>query len=105
MGARLGKTTGWIHRASLKLRKVKMVTNVSYEKIDDKGLHILKDGKSELVEVDTIILCAGQVSEKSLFQPLTDMGKTVHLIGGSAVASELDAKAAINQATKLALSI
>jgi 2,4-dienoyl-CoA reductase (NADPH2) len=105
MGARLGKTTGWIHRASLKLRKVKMVSNVSYEKIDDKGLHIVRDGKPELVEVDTIILCAGQVSEKSLFQPLTDMGKIVHLIGGSAVASELDAKEAINQATKLALAI
>lgn len=105
MGARLGKTTGWIHRASLKLRKVKMVTNVSYEKIDDKGLHIIREGKTELIEVDTIILCAGQVSEKSLFQPLTEMGKTVHLIGGSAVASELDAKAAINQATRLALEI
>ncbi len=105
MGARLGKTTGWIHRASLKHRKVKMVTDVSYEKIDDQGLHIIREGKPELIAVDTIILCAGQVSEKSLFQPLTDMGKSVHLIGGSALAKELDAKAAINQATKLALEI
>lgn len=105
MGAKLGKTTGWIHRASLKLRKVKMVTEVSYDKIDDQGLHYTKDGKQHLLEVDNIILCAGQVSEKSLFQPLTEMGKNVHLIGGSAVASELDAKAAINQATRLALEV
>jgi 2,4-dienoyl-CoA reductase (NADPH2) len=82
-----------------------MVTGVSYDKIDDKGLHYTKDEKQHVLEVDTIILCAGQVSEKSLFQPLTDMGKKVHLIGGSAVAAELDAKAAINQATRLALEI
>jgi 2,4-dienoyl-CoA reductase (NADPH2) len=105
MGKRLGKTTGWIHRASLKLRKVNMVTGVSYDKIDDQGLHYTKDEKQQVLEVDTIILCAGQVSEKSLFQPLTDMGKKVHLIGGSAVAAELDAKAAINQATRLALEL
>ncbi|GAB3343433.1 NADPH-dependent 2,4-dienoyl-CoA reductase [Marivirga atlantica] len=105
MGKRLGKTTGWIHRASLKLRKVNMVTGVSYDKIDDKGLHYTKDEKQHVLEVDTIILCAGQVSEKSLFQPLTDMGKKVHLIGGSAVAAELDAKAAINQATRLAMDL
>ena len=105
MGARLGKTTGWIHRASLKMRKVNMVTNVVYNKIDEQGLHYTQNGEEKVLEVDTIILCAGQVSEKSLFQPLTDMGKTVHLIGGSAVASELDAKAAINQATRLALEV
>lgn len=105
MGAKLGKTTGWIHRSSLKHRKVNMVTNVSYNKIDDDGLHYKKDDKQHILAVDTIILCAGQVSEKSLFQPLSDMGKTVHLIGGSAVAQELDAKAAINQATKLALEV
>ncbi|MBK6264201.1 NADPH-dependent 2,4-dienoyl-CoA reductase [Marivirga sp. S37H4] len=105
MGARLGKTTGWIHRAALKNRKVKMVTNVQYEKIDEIGLHYTKDGKKHVLEVDTIILCAGQVSEKGLFQPLSDMGVSVHLIGGSAVAAELDAKHAINQATRLALEI
>ncbi|PTB91217.1 NADPH-dependent 2,4-dienoyl-CoA reductase, partial [Marivirga lumbricoides] len=87
MGARLGKTTGWIHRAALKNRKVNMVTNVQYDKIDEKGLHYTRNGKQELLEVDTIILCAGQVSEKSLFQPLSDMGIPVHLIGGSAVAA------------------
>lgn len=105
MGARLGKTTGWIHRAALKTRKVNMVTDVQYNKIDDKGLHFTQDGEQKLLEVDTIILCAGQVSEKSLFKPLTDMGVSVHLIGGSAVAAELDAKHAIRQATKLALEI
>ncbi|GAA5027614.1 NADPH-dependent 2,4-dienoyl-CoA reductase [Marivirga lumbricoides] len=105
MGARLGKTTGWIHRAALKNRKVNMVTNVQYDKIDEKGLHYTRNGKQELLEVDTIILCAGQVSEKSLFQPLSDMGIPVHLIGGSAVAAELDAKHAIRQATKLALEV
>jgi 2,4-dienoyl-CoA reductase (NADPH2) len=105
MGANLGKTTGWIHRAALKNRKVKMVIGVQYEKIDDKGLHYTKNGERHLLEVDNIILCAGQVPEKGLFEPLSELKIPVHLVGGSNVAAELDAKRAINEATRLALKI
>lgn len=105
MGAKLGKTTGWVHRNSLRNRQVKMVTNIQYEKIDDKGLYITKDGKQELLEVDNIILCAGQLPEKSLFNELTENGIKAHLIGGAFEAAELDAKKAIKQATELALEI
>lgn len=105
MGANLGKTTGWIHRNSLRNRQVKMISGIQYEKIDDKGLYISKDGKQELLEVDNIILCAGQLPEKSLFNSVTDLGLKVHLIGGAYEAAELDAKKAIKQATELALEI
>ena len=105
MGANLGKTTGWIHRNSLRNRQVKMISGIQYEKIDDKGLYISKDGKQELLEVDNIILCAGQLPEKSLFNSVSDLGLKVHLIGGAYEAAELDAKKAIKQATELALEI
>jgi 2,4-dienoyl-CoA reductase (NADPH2) len=105
MGAKLGKTTGWVHRNSLRNRQVKMVTNVQYDKIDDKGLYIIKDGNQELIEVDNIILCAGQLPEKSLFNELVESGIKAHLVGGALEAAELDAKKAIKQATELALEI
>ncbi len=105
MGANLGKTTGWIHRNSLRNRQVKMISGIQYEKIDEKGLYLTKDGKQKLLEVDNIILCAGQLPEKSLFNAVSELGLKVHLIGGAFEASELDAKKAINQATKLALEI
>jgi 2,4-dienoyl-CoA reductase (NADPH2) len=105
MGANLSKTTGWIHRNSLRNRQVKMISGIQYDKIDDKGLYISKDGKQELLEVDNIILCAGQLPEKSLFTELSDLGIKVHLIGGAYEAAELDAKKAIKQATELALEI
>lgn len=105
MGAKLGKTTGWIHRAALKYKKVNMVTEVQYDKIDDQGLHYTRKGEKQVLDVDHVILCAGQVSEDSLFKTLTDAGKKVHVIGGSAVAAELDAKRAINQATRLAVEV
>lgn len=105
MGAKLGKTTGWVHRNSLRNRQVKMVVNIQYDKIDDKGLYIIKDGMQELIEVDNIILCAGQLPEKSLFTSLSEAGVKAHLIGGAFEAAELDAKKAIKQATELALII
>jgi len=102
VGKNLGKTTGWIHRTSLKHRNVKMVAGVSYEKIDDQGLHILLGDESQLLDVDTIILCAGQDPLRELQQGLVDAGESVHLIGGADVAAELDAKRAINQGARLA---
>lgn len=106
MGAKLGKTTGWIHRTNLKKKNVKMMTNVAYHQIDDQGLHITLNGKENVViEADNIILCAGQLSENSLYQPLVDAGVNVHLVGGADVAAELDAKRAINQASRMAAEV
>ena len=105
MGKTLGKTTGWIHRATLAQRKVTMLNGVSYQKIDHQGLHIQKAGKDMLLEVDTIIICAGQESLNDLQAPLEDAGMRVHLIGGADKAAELNAKRAIFQGTKLAAAI
>ncbi|WP_145562412.1 NADPH-dependent 2,4-dienoyl-CoA reductase [Yersinia canariae] len=105
VGEGLGKTTGWIHRASLSMRGVTMLNSVSYESIDDEGLHIIRAEQVSCLPVDTIIICAGQEPRRELHQPLLDMGKTVHLIGGADVAAELDARRAIDQGTRLALAI
>ncbi len=105
VGEGLGKTTGWIHRTSLAMRGVKMLNSVSYESIDDEGLHIIRAEQASCLPVDTIIICAGQEPRRELHQPLLDMGKTVHLIGGADVAVELDARRAIEQGTRLALAI
>ncbi len=105
VGKGLGKTTGWIHRASLTMKEVKMVAGVNYEKIDTDGLHITFGEAREnptLIKADTIVLCAGQLSDRSLADALEAKGKTCHVIGGADVASELDAKRAINQGTRLA---
>ncbi|WP_369789672.1 FAD-dependent oxidoreductase [Rouxiella sp. WC2420] len=105
VGAGLGKTTGWIHRASLLARGVQMQNGVSYERIDDRGLHINVGGESHCLDVDNVIICAGQESRRSLFEPLMQQGKIVHLIGGADIAVELDARRAIDQGTRLALTI
>lgn len=105
MGARLGKTTGWIHRAGLKHHNVNMISGVAYECIDDRGLHVVMNERSHLFEVDSIILCTGQLESRHLFDPLTSAGKTVHLVGGAYKALELDARHAINQASRLAALI
>lgn len=106
IGAKLGKTTGWIHRTNLKKKKVKMVDGVEYLKIDDEGLHYRdKDGSIRVYPCDTVVVCAGQLSLKELEAPLQALQKTVHLIGGASVAAELDAKRAINQAARLAAQI
>jgi 2,4-dienoyl-CoA reductase (NADPH2) len=104
-GGNLGKTTGWIHRSTLKKKKVQFIGEVSYTKIDDKGLHYIQNEEAKILEVDTIIICAGQVPFKELYQPLLDAGKKVHVIGGADFASELDAKRAINQGSRLAASL
>ncbi|SCC35904.1 2,4-dienoyl-CoA reductase (NADPH2) [Kosakonia oryzendophytica] len=104
-GEGLGKTTGWIHRATLLSRGVKMIPGVSYQKIDDAGLHLLINGEPQLIEADHVIICAGQEPRRELADPLREAGKTVHLIGGCDVALELDARRAIAQGTKLALEI
>jgi 2,4-dienoyl-CoA reductase (NADPH2) len=107
MGADLGKTTGWIHRAGLKAMQVKMQGGIHYERIDDEGLWIRdgKDAGSKCLAVDSVILCAGQVSERSLAEPLRAAGKVVHLIGGADLAAELDAQRAIRQGAELAAKI
>ncbi|SUX83351.1 2,4-dienoyl-CoA reductase [Citrobacter koseri] len=104
-GQGLGKTTGWIHRATLLSRGVKMIPAVSYQKIDDDGLHVLINGEPQLLNVDHVVICAGQEPRRELAEPLRASGKTVHLIGGCDVAMELDARRAIAQGTKLALAI
>jgi 2,4-dienoyl-CoA reductase (NADPH2) len=105
MGKGLGKTTGWIHRMALKKRGVQMLTGVSYQRIDDQGLHISIDGEKQILAVDNIIVCAGQIPNDSLYDLLVFKGKSVHKIGGADAAGELDAKRAIKQGTLLALKI
>lgn len=105
MGQRLGKTTGWIHRLSLKHKHVKMIAGVTYEAIDDEGLHVRIHDKPQVLPVDTIVICAGQTELKALFEPLKQLGKSTHLIGGAYKALELDARHAIDQATRLAALI
>ena len=104
-GGNLGKTTGWIHRSTLKMKNVQFINEVSYTKIDDIGLHYTQNEEAKILEVDSIIICAGQMPLKELYQPLFDAGKNVHVIGGADFASELDAKRAINQAVRLAAII
>ncbi|GLR08158.1 NADPH-dependent 2,4-dienoyl-CoA reductase [Mixta theicola] len=104
-GAGLGKTTGWIHRSSLLARGVEMWGNVQYQRIDDEGLHILRDGQPLTLPVDNVIICAGQEPNRALAAPLQAAGKPVHIIGGADVALELDARRAIAQGTELALAI
>jgi 2,4-dienoyl-CoA reductase (NADPH2) len=111
VGKNLGKTTGWIHRTSLKNRQVQMVPGVSYRKIDDDGLHITvtpkgaEQGEDRVLPVDTIVVCAGQEPLRELQSGLEAAGMKVHLIGGADVAAELDAKRAINQGSRLAAEL
>jgi 2,4-dienoyl-CoA reductase (NADPH2) len=108
LGAGLGKTTGWIHRAALKTHGVRMVAGVNYERIDDQGLWLSRGeerGDPELLACDTVVLCAGQEPLRELEAPLRAAGRSVHLIGGSLEAKELDAKRAILQGTTVAASL
>lgn len=104
-GGGLGKTTGWIHRSSLKNKKVQFINQVQYTKIDDKGLHYVQNGEPKVLAVDNIIIYAGQLPYKDLLQPLEALGVKVHVVGGADVAAELDAKRAIDQASRLAAFI
>ena len=107
-GKRLGKTTGWIHRMALAMKDVKMVGGVNYERIEDGGLVVSYGEAREnptLIEADTIVLCAGQLSDRSLADALEKRGIACHVIGGADVAAELDAKRAIDQGTRLAAAL
>ncbi len=104
-GARLNKTTGWVHRATLKAKRVTMLGGVSYERFDDEGLHITVDGKPQILPVDNVIVCAGQEPNRALADALTAAGIKTHVIGGADIAAELDAKRAIDQGTRLAASL
>ena len=105
VGDGLGKTTGWIHRTSLKNRNVEMIAGVTYNKIDDAGLHISVGGKDVLLPVDNVVMCAGQEPMRELQAGLEAAGQKVTLIGGADVASELDAKRAIKQGTEVAAAL
>ncbi|MBV6410926.1 MAG: 2,4-dienoyl-CoA reductase [Rhodocyclaceae bacterium] len=105
VGDGLAKTTGWIRRTLLKRRNVKMLAGVSYEKIDDAGLHLRLGDESQVLDVDTIVMCAGQEPNRALLAELQQAGKAVSLIGGADVAAELDAKRAIDQGTRAAAAL
>jgi 2,4-dienoyl-CoA reductase (NADPH2) len=105
LGKRLGKTSGWVHKASLKSRKVNFMQGVEYVKIDDAGLHIMAQGQPKVLDVDTVVVCAGQEPLRELHEDLKQAKVDVHLVGGADVAAELDAKRAIDQAVRLAATL
>ncbi|MDB4442839.1 NADPH-dependent 2,4-dienoyl-CoA reductase [bacterium] len=105
IGETLGKTTGWIHRVTLKQRNVAMINGVTYTRIDDRGLHITLKDAPRLLEVDTVIICAGQEPLRDLQKELENAGKPVYLIGGAEIAVELDAKRAIDQGARVAAEL
>jgi len=102
IGEGLGVSTGWIHRATLKSRGVEMIAGVTYRRIDDQGLHLTVDGNDQLLPVKSIVICTGQLPERSLARQLQRANGSVHLIGGADEAIELDAKRAIDQGVRLA---
>ncbi|MEE2045979.1 FAD-dependent oxidoreductase, partial [Nocardiopsis tropica] len=105
VGAGLGKTTGWIHRLELRHRGVEMIAGVSYDRIDDEGLHLTVGDDKTVLDVDTVVLCAGQEPRRDLADELAAAGIGVHVIGGADVAAELDAKRAVDQGTRLAAAL
>ncbi|MEV7521418.1 NADPH-dependent 2,4-dienoyl-CoA reductase [Streptomyces sp. NPDC091371] len=105
VGAGLGTTTGWIHRAEMKHRGVVSVAGAAYDRIDDEGLHITVGDEQHLVPADTVVLCTGQEPRRDLYEALRAAGVEAHLIGGADVAAELDAKRAIRQGTELAAAL
>ncbi|MBL8563448.1 MAG: FAD-dependent oxidoreductase [Gemmobacter sp.] len=104
-GRKLGKTTGWIHRATLQMKGVKMLGGVSYEAITPEGLHVTVNGTPQLLPVDTVVICAGQTPDRSLAAGIEALGLPCHIIGGADVAAELDAKRAIDQGVRLAAAL
>jgi 2,4-dienoyl-CoA reductase (NADPH2) len=105
MGAGLNRTTGWVHRATLGRRGVQMLTGVNYERIDDRGLYISfgpDRERGQLLEVDDIVICAGQDSRRELVDELLAAGVALHVVGGAQLAAELDAKRAIDEGVRLA---
>lgn len=104
-GKGLARTTGWIRRTQLERRGVRQLSDVVYERIDDEGLHILVNGESQCLEVDHVVLCAGQESDTDLLAPLQAMGMPVSVIGGAEQAAEIDARRAIEQGMRVALAL
>ena len=104
-GRDLGKTTGWVHRLALKRRGVRMLAGVSYGPIDERGFQITHGGQSRLLEVDNVVICAGQEPQRELAAGVQSAGYKLHLIGGSALANELDARRAIDEGSRLAASL
>ncbi|WP_084541919.1 NADPH-dependent 2,4-dienoyl-CoA reductase [Halomonas cupida] len=105
LGKGLGTTTGWVHRASLRQHGVEMLAGCDYQRIDDDGLHLTVSGEPRCLEVDTVVVCAGQESVRELVEPLGEAGIVVDIIGGADKAAELDARRAIDQGTRVAASI
>ncbi len=105
VGAGLGRTTGWIHRAELRHRGVTMVPGVRYDRIDDAGLHFTVGDASTVLEVDTVVLCTGQEPSRGLYDELVAAGRSAHLVGGADAAAELDAERAVKQGTELAAAL
>ena len=105
VGASLGKTTGWIHRFSLRNKDVKMINSVKYNKIDDNGLNYFKNDKEFILDVDHIVICAGQLSNNKIFDSCRDQNPNTEIIGGAFHATELDAKKAIDQAVRSAAKV
>jgi len=105
VGERLGKTTGWILRLTLNRRGVQMIPGVTYRRIDDQGLHITVNDEDRLLEVDNVVICAGQKPSRDLYNSLTQSKIPVHLIGGAERATGLDAKRAIDQGVRLAAEL
>lgn len=105
LGGGLGKTTGWIHRAALKMKKVKMIAEVSYEKINEEGFHIKVAGVPQVLDVDNIVICAGQISNNQLYHSIKENYTNVHLIGGALEAGDLDAKRAIEQGYQIGIRL
>jgi 2,4-dienoyl-CoA reductase (NADPH2) len=102
IGKDLGKTSGWAHRAVLKQSGVRLVSGATYERVDDRGLHLTVDGRPQVLDVDHVVVCAGQESVRDLYDELVAAGRPVRVIGGADVAAELDAKRAIEQGVRLA---
>ena len=102
VGKELGKTSGWAHRAVLQQSRVTQVSGASYDRIDDAGLHLSVDGEPRVLDVDHVVICAGQESVRGLYDELLAVGREVRIIGGADVAAELDAKRAIEQGVRLA---
>ena len=105
IGIGLGKTSGWAHRAVLKQSGVRQVRGATYVRVDDAGLHLLVDDAPVVLEVDTVVVCAGQESVRGLYDDLVAAGASAHLVGGADVAAELDAKRAIEQGTRVAAAL
>ncbi len=104
-GKGLGKTTGWIHRSSLAMKKVNMIGEAQYDKVDDAGLHITVGNESKVIPVDHVVICAGQEPLRAMYEELDAAGQSVHLIGGANIAAKLDAKKAIKEASYLAAAL